>query len=336
MKNINLIAEIGMAHNGNISLAHSFIDAAAANGANAVKFQTHIAEEESTVHDKFRIKNKYLKYNSRYEYWKKTEFTIDQWFELKKHAEQKKLVFFSSPFSIKAVDLLKKINVKIWKIASGELNNYPLVEKISKFNQDIILSTGMSSMQEIKDTIKVIKKNTNKLSLAQCTSIYPCPPEQLGLNLILDLKKKFKCKVGFSDHSGNYLTAILAKAFGADFVEVHVTFDKNWVGFDTVSSVTFDELLIISKSLNFVEKIAYKKISKDQISLNLKKTKSLFEKSIFLEKDIKKNSKILFNDISFKKPAIGILAKNYKKIIGKKVKKNISKGSSLKKKDIIW
>ena len=333
-KKLNLIAEVGLSHNGNMTLAHSYIESAARSGATAIKFQTHYAAEESSRYDKFRVRNKFIKYSTRYDYWKNTEFTPQQWSELKKHADEKNIIFFSTPFSIKAVNILSKIGVNIWKIASGELTNHPLIERIADLKQPIILSTGMSDYNEIDSTIDLIKKKHKNYSLAQCTSLYPCPPEKLGLNLINDLKSKYNCSVGFSDHSGNALTPILAKAYGADFIEVHVVYDKSFIGFDTKSSITFDELSEISENIRYTEKILKNKVDKLKISKQLTQNKFLFQKSVYSKKNLRKNHKIKFSDLLFMKPAKGILAKDYKTIIGKKLTKAVSKNSPITKTNI--
>ena len=329
-----IIAEVGMSHNGNITLAHSYIDAASKAGADAIKFQTHYADEESSIFDKFRTKNKYINYKTRFDYWKNTEFTSFQWQELKNHADKKNIIFFSSPFSFKAVEVLSSIGVKIWKIASGEVSNLPLIEKISKLKQNVIVSTGMSNYKEIDQAINVIKKYHNKFAIAQCTSLYPCPPDKIGLNLIKELKKKYKCSVGFSDHSGNHLTPFLAKIIGADFVEMHVVFDKDFIGFDTESSITFKQISEIASNINFSEKLLNGKINKDNIPKEIKKNKYLFEKSIFTKKKIEQGKKIKIEDITFKKPLKGLKAKDYKKVLGKKLKRTIDAGFSIKLKDI--
>jgi N-acetylneuraminate synthase len=149
LNKLNIIAEIGQGHDGNLTLAHSYIDAVHKSGVSAIKFQIHIAEYESSTIDKFRVRKKYIYDKSRFDYWKRTEFNLDQWAELKNHAEKLGLIFLCSPFSLKAVDILQKINIKAWKIGSGELNNFPLIEKISKTNKPIILSTGLSNFSEI-------------------------------------------------------------------------------------------------------------------------------------------------------------------------------------------
>ncbi len=334
LNKIKLIAEVGLSHNGNLTLAHSYIDSAAKAGAQAIKFQTHYADEESSIYDKFRKKNKYIKYDTRFDYWKKTEFSFEEWRQLKKHADEKKIIFFSSPFSNKAVSVLNKIGVKIWKIASGELSNHPLIEKIASLKQSIILSTGMSDYHEIDETLNIIRKYHNKFALAQCTSLYPCPPDKLGLNLINEFKKKYNCSVGFSDHSGNSLTPLLARTFGADFIELHVVYDKNFIGFDTETSVTFQELREIAKNINYVDNVIKNKLDKTYVPKEIAKNKFLFQKSIFSNKNLKKNTKLKLSNLSFKKPAKGIPVKEYKQILGKKLKRDVKINTLIKKSNI--
>jgi N,N'-diacetyllegionaminate synthase len=336
LSKLNIIAEIGQSHEGNISLAHSYIDAIYKAGVSTVKFQMHFASEESSAHDKFRTKVKYLFDKTRFDYWKRVEFSIDQWRELKKHAESLGLLFLVSPFSFKAVNILQKLNIQGWKIGSGELNNFPLIERIARTKKPIILSTGLSDYKEIDQTVNLIKNFHENIALMQCTSLYPCPKEMFGLNVIQELKKRYNnLKIGFSDHSGNLLTSLAAKALGADFVEVHVVFDKNISGFDTESSITISDLEVLSKNFNYLKKILVYKVNKNLINKSLIKNKILFEKSIILKKNMIPNQKILLKNLDFKKPRNGIPAKDFRKILGKKVNKKKRKGSFLLKNDIL-
>jgi N,N'-diacetyllegionaminate synthase len=335
LNKLNIIAEIGQGHDGNLTLAHSYIDAVHKSGVSAIKFQIHIADYESSAIDKFRVRKKYIYDKSRFDYWKRTEFNLAQWAELKNHAEKLGLIFLCSPFSLKAVDILKKINIKAWKIGSGELNNFPLIEKISKTNKPIILSTGLSNFSEINDAVNLVNNFHKNIAIMQCTSLYPCPKNLIGLNVIKDLKERYKFKVGFSDHSGNPLTSLAAKSLGADFVEVHVVFNKNIIGFDTESSITIEQLKELKNHFSYLDEILKYKNNKNIIPAKLKKNKKLFEKSIFLKKNIISGKKIKFNDLDFRKPANGILARDFRLIIGKKIKKSKRKDSFLKKNDIL-
>lgn len=334
LNKISVIAEVGMAHDGNINLAHNYIEAVRKTGVSAIKFQTHYADEESTLFDKFRIKSKYICDKTRYDYWKRTEFNQNEWTELKKHAESVGLIFLSTPFSIKAFKILNNIGIKAWKVGSGEVNNTPFIDILAKTKKPIILSTGLSSVDEISESIKVINKYHNNIALLQCTSLYPCPIEKIGLNVINFLKEKFNLKVGFSDHSGNPLTSLIASDHGAEIIEVHVIMSREMPGFDKESSLTIDELRFLNNAINYKNKLLYNKVNKNKIYKDLKKNKFLFEKSIFIVRNKSKNQKIKLSDISYRKPALGIKARNYKKVIGKLTKIKIKKNSFLKEKDI--
>jgi N,N'-diacetyllegionaminate synthase len=334
LNKISVIAEVGMAHDGNINLAHSYIDAVKKTGVSAIKFQTHYADEESTLFDKFRVKNKYICDKTRYDYWKRTEFKKYEWMELKRHAESVGLIFLSTPFSIKAFQVLNSIGIKAWKIGSGEVSNVPFIEILAKTKKPIILSTGLSTVDEISESIQVINKYHNNIALLQCTSLYPCPINRIGINVIDFLKKKFSLKVGFSDHSGNPLTSLIASNNGAEIIEVHVIMNREMNGFDKDSSLTIEDLKFLNNAIDYKNRLLSKKIDKNKIYKDLKKNKFLFEKSIFIIRDKLKGQKIKLSDISFRKPALGIKVRNYKKVIGKVTKIKIKKNSFLKEKDI--
>lgn len=329
-KEFKIIAEVGQAHEGNIVTLHSYIDAIAKTGVKTIKFQAHLSDYESSKFDKFRTKQKYSVYSSRKEYWKKMEFTKKQWIDIKKHCEKLGLFFLCSPFSIEAAKMLDKIGIKAWKIGSGEVSNFPMLEYIAKTKKPIILSSGMSDLKEIDDSIKLIKKYNKKILLMQCTSMYPCKDNLIGLNLIKEMKKRYNLPVGFSDHSGDITTSFSAITLGAEFLELHVIFDKSIETFDTSSSVTLKDIEYLNKKFNRIKILSNSKMNKNKIMPKIKVMKKLFEKSIFLKKNLKKNHNIKFSDLSFKKPCIGVHAKDFRKILGKKLKKDVKKDNPLK------
>lgn len=338
MKNItdiNVIAEVGLAHEGSMTLALSYIDQIAKSGADAVKFQTHISQSESTKFDKFRVKSKYVTDKNRLEYWDRTSFNKEEWRILRDYSEKKGLVFLSSPFSMEAVDILENLNIKAWKVGSGEVNNLPLIEKIAKTKKPIFLSSGMSTYKEIDKILKVIKLYHKKIILMQCTSLYPCPPEKSGINLISALKKKYKLPIGYSDHTAEIGLQLAAFTLGAQTIETHVIFDKQIKTFDAAVSINFKELSFLCTQIKKIKKALSSNSDKFFLDKELKKNKFLFEKGIYLKKNISKNQKVSLNFFDFKKPALGINAINYKKIIGKKINKGKFKGQPLYKKDII-
>ena len=210
-----IIAEVAQAHDGSLGMAHAFIDAIAATGADAVKFQTHIASAESTADEPFRIQFSYQD-TSRYAYWKRMEFEPKQWKELAHHAEQEGLIFLSSPFSVEAVNLLERVGMHAWKVGSGEVGNIPLLQAMLKTRAPILLSSGMSGYKELESSCSLIREAGVPYALFQCASQYPTPLNFVGLNVLDEFRKRFHCPVGLSDHSGQVFPALAALARGVD------------------------------------------------------------------------------------------------------------------------
>ena len=209
-----LIAEVGQAHDGSLGSAHAYIDAIAETGVDAVKFQTHIAAAESTRHEKFRV-NVFPQDATRFDYWKRMEFTAEQWKELASHARDKGLEFLSTPFSVEAVHLLEKLDVPAWKVGSGDISNQILIEEMLKTGKPILLSSGMSSYKEIERTLSLIAASKSDYALFQCTTSYPCNAEDIGYNVITEMKERFECPVGLSDHSGTIYPFNCSSRFGS-------------------------------------------------------------------------------------------------------------------------
>jgi len=331
---IYLIAEIGQAHDGSLGILHSYIDAIADTGVDAIKFQTHIAEAESSLQEPFRINFSYED-ATRFDYWKRMSFSKEQWIEIKKHCEEKGLDFLSSPFSQAAVDLLESINVNQYKIGSGEVSNFLMLEKIAKTGKPIILSSGMCSFKELDDAINFLQPFGNKLSVLQCTTSYPTPPERIGLNVISELKNRYpNIPIGLSEHTGKIATGIAAATLGAEILEFHAVFDRRMFGPDASSSLTIDEITELVNSIRFLEKALAHSIDKNDLSpyTDLKK---IFEKTIAVNKDLPKGHVITFNDLEAKKPARqGVSANEFKKIIGKSLTRDLKKWNFLKAEDI--
>ncbi len=332
--NIKTIAEIGQAHDGSLGIAHSFIDSLKGTGVTAAKFQLHIADAESSFKEKFRKRFSY-KDHTRYDYWKRIEFSAEEWFGIFNHCKKNNLSFVASPFSLRAVDILHKIGCKIFKIGSGEVNNYLMIDKIIKLKKEIILSSGMSNFKELDPIVKRIKKRKNKLSILQCTTEYPTKVENIGLNVINAIKKRYKVPAGLSDHSGNINTLLAASALGAEVLEFHVTFDKKSFGPDSSSSIEIYKLKKLIEDINYIKKCVTFKIDKSKAKINTKQKKN-FSKSLSLNKTLKKYQKIKIEDLESKKPGgYGIDTKNYQKIIGRKLKKDLKKNSFLRFRDIV-
>lgn len=319
-----LIAEAGLSHEGSLGIAHSIIDAATKAGANAVKFQTHLAEFEGTINEKFRV-NSFPQDKTRKDYWNRTSFTKNQWKELKDHVEENNLAFLSSAFSEQSVDLLMDIGIRAWKIPSGESNNLPLLEKICTTKLPILLSTGMSYTNEIEKSVSYIKSQNIPLVLYQCSNIYPCPPEKLGLNLIPEFHNKFKIPIGLSDHSGTIFSGLAAKVLGASSLEVHVTFHNSFFGPDVSSSLTFEKFGELVKGIRFLERAINPDFDKDRSADELKETRLLFTKSIVASENTAKGTMLEREHLCFKKPGDGIPSSDYEKLLGKTLSHSINK-----------
>lgn len=328
-KSCKIIAEVGQLHDGKIKNALNIINKLAKTKVDAIKFQTHYAEEESTLKEPWRIKFS-KKDKNRYDYWKRMEFSPKQWMELKKHCEKHNIEFLSSPFSKKAVDVLNKIGVKYFKLASGEINNTFLIKELIKSKKPVLISTGMSNFKEIEKIVKLFKRKKIKFCLLQCTSKYPCSAKDLGLNNIQIFNKKYKCLTGLSDHSGNLFSSLAAISLNANFIEVHVTYSKNHSSPDSSSSLTFQEISELVKGRDYITEILNNPVNKNKPDKVLIKHRKIFTKSVVLNKDLDKNHIIKLSDLSLKKPNIGINAESIKKVIGKKLIKNMKKNTFLK------
>lgn len=330
-----IIAEVAQTHDGSLGLAHAFIDAVARTGAHAIKFQTHIADEESTPDEPFRVKFSRAD-KTRYDYWKRMEFTPEQWAELAKHASEKGLIFLSSPFSIKAVDLLDRIGMTAWKIGSGEVGNVPLLEHIATKKGPVLLSSGMSEFDELEEAVELFRSNGKDVALFQCTTAYPCPPEKTGLNVIGELASRFNCPVGLSDHSGKIFASLAAVALGASLIEVHVTLSKDMFGPDVSSSVTIDELKQLVDGSVDVFKMRSNPIDKVAVARDgqMQQLKTMFGRSIYLRANVAAGTKLTIEHLAFKKPGGGVPSKEYKTVLGRKAKRALSQGERLNLSDL--
>ncbi len=322
------IAEIGQAHDGSLGFAHSYIESLKGSEIKAIKFQMHIADAESSSHEKFRINFSYED-KSRFDYWKRMEFSKDQWIGLKNHCEDLGFEFIVSPFSIKALNLIEELKVDRVKIGSGESRNLLMLDKIKLLNKEMILSCGLTSNIELEKLVSYL--NYKKLSILHCTTSYPSHKENFYLDRLLFLKKKYgkKYLIGFSDHSGKESTLAAALALGASILEYHVVFDKNSFGPDSTSSIEVRDVQKMSKNLNELHDSLNNYKYNDKYS---KKNKIIFGKTLSVNKDLCKGKFIDLNDLESKKPAnMGVSSYEYKSVIGKKLIKNIKSGEFLTK-----
>jgi N-acetylneuraminate synthase len=328
-KKQRIIAEIGQAHDGSLGIAHSFIDSLKGTGISSVKFQVHIADAESSKKEKFRKKFSY-KDKTRFDYWKRIEFNKNEWIGIKKHCENEGFEFIASTFSIAGVNLLNSIGLKTFKIASGEVNNYLMIDKLINLKKEIILSSGLSNYDELDLIIKKINKSKIPLSVLQCTTEYPTSPKNIGLNLITEMKKRYKKNlIGFSDHSGNKNAILAATTLGADLIEFHVIFNKKMFGPDSFSSIEINEVKELVDGIKFIRECTNNPINKDNtINKNVRK---IFFKSLAINKNINKGEIISINDLETKKPSnMGMDTIFYKKILNKKITRNLKSGDFIK------
>lgn len=309
-----VIAEVGSVHDGSFGNAKKLIELAADCGADAVKFQTHIAEAETLVN---APAPSYFKGEPRLGYFKRTSFNKDQWAKLKKVADDVGIVFLSSPFSLEAVDLLESIGMEIYKIPSGEVTNTPLLEKIAAYGKPVFLSSGMSNWVELDQAVDIFMGQCD-LTVMQCSSIYPCPPSQVGLNVIAEISKRYGCNVGFSDHTLGVAAPIAAAALGATIIEKHFTFSRHMYGSDAQHSMEPNEFRELSASIKETWEIQATAVNKDSTE-SYAEMKDIFQKSIVAAVPLKLGTVLEMKHLAFKKPGTGIPASSYRKVLGRQV-----------------
>jgi N-acetylneuraminate synthase len=314
-----VIAEVAQSHEGSLGMAHAFIDSIAEAGADAVKFQTHIADAESTNEEPWRIKFSSQDRN-RYAYWKRMEFTESQWVELKQHAVERNLVFISSPFSLEAAQLLRRVGVSVWKLASGEITRTKMFDYIVSTGTPIILSSGMSSWAELDTLCCCLIQCQVPFGVMQCTTAYPCPPEKIGLNVIAQLASRYGCPVGLSDHSGKIYSGLAACALGASMIEVHVTLSRRMFGPDVASSLTFKSLSRLVDGVQHIHQSMANPVDKDAESVAGLSMRQLFGKSVVLATGLPAGTLLAEENLAFKKPGTGIPAAEWRGVIGRRLK----------------
>ena len=329
-----VIGEVAQAHDGSLGTAHAFIDAIAAAGANAVKFQTHIAAAESSAREPFRVKFS-LKDATRYDYWKRMEFTAEQWTGLAAHAREKGLIFLSSPFSEEAVDLLARIGMPAWKIPSGEMNNPMLFERIAALGGPVLLSSGMSSLTETDRMVNWVKAHHLPLGIFQCTSKYPVPPEALGLNMLAVFRERYRVLVGLSDHSGTIYAGLAAVSLGANMLEVHVTLSREMFGPDVPASLTTSELRQLVAGVRFIEKALASPQDKDELAGQMETMRQTFGKALVAKRSLRAGAALKRADLTARKPAsAGIPAQRLSDVLGKVLKRPVAAGSFITEEDL--
>jgi N-acetylneuraminate synthase len=328
-----IVAEVAQAHDGSLGMAHAFIDAIAAAGATAVKFQTHIAAAESTQAEPWRTRFT-PQDNTRYDYWRRMEFSGEQWLGLKTHAEAKGLCFLSSPFSLEAFELLRNLGLTAWKIASGEIASSPLINAIAATRQPVMLSTGMSEIEEIDHAVALIQSAGCPLAVMQCSSQYPCPPEAIGLNLLAGYRARYNCATGLSDHSGTIFASLASAAIGAEVIEVHVTLSREMFGPDVSASVTTAELRTIVDGIHFIERARQQPVDKGIVPDTVAALRDIFMKSVVARVDLPAGSVLTEDALTFKKPAGGLPPARLPELIGRRLRCDVRRDQVLQVADL--
>ncbi len=328
-----IIGEVGLAHDGSLGFAHAFIDAIATAGADAVKFQTHIASAESTAAEPFRVKFS-RQDASRYDYWKRVEFTLPQWRELAEHATARGLAFLSSPFSLEAVELLEAVGMPLWKVASGEISNTPLLDRIIATGAPIVLSSGSSGMSELDAAVARVQAAERPLAVLQCTTAYPCPAEQVGLNMVPVFRERYGCFTGLSDHSGTIYPGLAAATLGADVVEVHVTMSRAMFGPDVPASLTLAELRQLVDGVRFVETMRAHPVDKDAAAASAAPLRAIFTKSVVARVALRAGTVLTEDHLTGKKPGTGIPVAQLATLIGGRLRRDVAADELLDRDDV--
>lgn len=318
-----IIAEAGVNHNGNLKYALKLIDLASLAGADAIKFQTFKAQDIVTCYAR---KAKYQRLDSnrtesQFHMLKKLELTESMHEACLKKCKKNKIKFISSAFDVNSLEYLNNLGLKYFKVPSGEITNKPYLEYLGKLNKKVILSTGMSNISEINKALDILIRHGTKkknITLMQCTTAYPCPYDQINLNVLKTLKEKFKINIGFSDHSLGPQACIAAVSLGAVIIEKHLTISNNLKGPDHKASLNFKDFKYLVDSIRIVEKILGSKIKK--VTPAEKPNIIHVRKSIVAKENIIKNEKFTTSNITFKRPGNGISPMLYKKILKKKSK----------------
>jgi len=318
-----IIGEVALTHDGSLGLAHAFVDAIANAGADAVKFQTHIATAESTPSEPFRVKFS-RQDATRYDYWTRMGFTEEQWRGLAEHARERGLLFISSPFSIQAVELLERIGQPVWKIASGETSNAELLDRVIATGAPVLLSTGMSSLLEIDASVARVRAGRVPVGVFQCTTAYPCPPEKVGLNLVAAFRERYGCWVGLSDHSATIYPGLAGAALGLDMLEVHVTLSREMFGPDVVASVTTAELAQLVTGIRFIEQMRAHPLDKDLSARETAPLRRLFTRSVVAATAIPAGTVLSREHLVIKKPGTGLPPSRLPDVLGKRLTRDVA------------
>ena len=333
-----IIAEAGVNHNGDMKLAHKLIDAAAEAGADAVKFQSFVAEDLVTPEaQKARYQVETTGQNGgQFAMLKSLELSKDQQKELKSHCDEAGILYLCTPYEERSADLLEKISVAAYKIASTDTSNIPFLRYLARKDIPVILSTGMSSLGEVEESVNELKLYglDGKIIILQCTSEYPAPVKDINLRAMKTMELAFGCPVGFSDHTPGIGASPWAVAAGACVIEKHFTLDRNMTGPDHPASIEPNELAELVRTIRNVEAALGDGIKRPMPSELPNKTR--MQKSLVAIRSIAAGETILETDLTSKRPGNGLPPKWFDRVVGKKAARQIQKEETLELNSIIW
>lgn len=314
-----IIAEIGINHNGDIELAKQMVHEARVAGADIVKFQTFIPEQEVSKYTpltNYQQKNTADEgFQSQIEMIKKYELSASQFRDIQRYCEEEQITFLSTASEMTSVELLNSMNLPLWKIPSNEITDYPYLKRIGQFHKPVIMSTGISTLDEIRAALEVLEKNgAGKITLLHCTSEYPAPYEEVNLHAMQTLRKEFGCDVGYSDHTQGIEVALAAVAMGASVIEKHFTLDKNMSGPDHKASIDAKELKQLVTSIRHIETALGDGIKR--VTESEAKNKDIVRKSIVAACKIRKGEILSEENITVKRPGNGISPMRWEEVLG--------------------
>jgi N-acetylneuraminate synthase/N,N'-diacetyllegionaminate synthase len=334
-----IIAEAGVNHNGQIEYALALIDAAADAAADVVKFQTFKADKlvsKDAQKADYQINNSKENDNSQFKMLKKLEIPLDWYPKLIAHCENRNISFLSTGFDEESIDFLDSLNPPFYKIPSGEITNKPYLQHIAKKGKDIILSTGMANISEIKQAIAVIQEQgiaLNRITVLHCNTEYPTPMHDVNLLAMQHIAKELGVKVGYSDHTLGIEVPIAAVALGAQVIEKHFTLDRTLPGPDHVASLEPSELKAMVKAIRNIEE-AISGSGVKEASESEKPNIKIARKSIHIKQDLKAGKRLNSNDLIMKRPGDGISPMEIEKVIGKELKQDLAEESKLMWEDL--
>ncbi len=328
-----VIAEVAQAHDGSLGHAISFVDAAKKAGADAVKFQTHIAAEESTVEEPWRIRFS-PEDERRYDYWKRMEFSPQAWGKIAERCNEVGITFLSSAFSLEAIRLLEKLDMSAWKVGSGEVSTFPLIEAMAKTGMPVLISSGMSTWKEVEDAVALVQGKGAPCGVFQCTSAYPTPVQNVGLNVLREMMERFEVPVGLSDHSASATPSVAAAALGASMVEVHIAMSKHAFGPDTSSSLTVEEFGAMVSQIREIDLMRSFNVDKDQRANQLQAMRDTFQKYIVASRPLVAGAILSESDFRYKKTGRGVLARDVNTLLGAQLNRDIDPDEVIKIEDV--